>query len=405
MMHWARWRGFSGEQGSAGHIAIVLHDFSTGGTERVAIRLANAWAEAGRRVTILSGGEDGPTRALVAPAVRVVPIAPRGHRGASRKALGRALAGMVEGLRPDVVVGPGNYHAPILQAMRAALPKLRPAIVCKLSNPLYRADRSRLGQALFIAGFRRTVRGFDALAAMSPALAAEATALLGDARIQVIGEPTLDGAPPLPRTRHRTGTILCVGRLTRQKNLALALQAFARLDVSHRLLILGEGEEYGTLCDLAERLGIADRVRFAGYVPDVRPYLPLADVLLCTSLYEGYPAALVEALNAGVPVVTTPCTMALPEIMLDPSFGLIADPDPDALAGALHAVIADRLQPARAPLAELVRRGQLHASAEAWLALLDHAVAARAGGKAQPAPHATVLFGAAWEGAPARMRA
>ncbi|MFD2497819.1 glycosyltransferase [Rhizorhabdus histidinilytica] len=54
----------------ATHIAIVMHDFSNGGTERIAIRLANRWARTGRRVSILCGTAEGPARALVDPGSR-----------------------------------------------------------------------------------------------------------------------------------------------------------------------------------------------------------------------------------------------------------------------------------------------------------------------------------------------
>jgi NAD(P)-dependent dehydrogenase (short-subunit alcohol dehydrogenase family) len=48
----------------AAHIALVLHDFSGGGSERIAIRLAQRWAAAGRRVTIVAGTQAGVARPL-----------------------------------------------------------------------------------------------------------------------------------------------------------------------------------------------------------------------------------------------------------------------------------------------------------------------------------------------------
>src|SRR3546814_8979393 len=53
----------------ARHIAIILHDFSTGGSERIAIRLANRWVQMGRRVSLYCGTEQGQARALVGPGV------------------------------------------------------------------------------------------------------------------------------------------------------------------------------------------------------------------------------------------------------------------------------------------------------------------------------------------------
>jgi glycosyltransferase involved in cell wall biosynthesis len=360
---------------AADHIAVVVHELSSGGSERIAVRLANAWAGVGRRVTLFCGRSEGPLAPLVSPLVDIVPIA--NHRPASRAELGRALARLVRHHEPDIVVGPGNYHVPILAAMRAALGRDCPPIVCKISNPLRRADRSGIGQAIFSAGFRRQTRDFAALVAMSPVFAAEAAFVTGRHDIACIDEPNLDMMPGHARSPARSGTILCVGRLTRQKNFGLALEAFAQMRTAMRLVVLGEGDEIEALHDRAEALGIADRVCFEGYVRNVRAYLDRADALLCTSLYEGYPAVLVEALAAGVPIVTTPCSLALPEILTHESFGTVAAANPVDLGIALEAVTSGGTRPALAPLAELARRHQVSRSADQWLALFDRTVAGR----------------------------
>jgi glycosyltransferase involved in cell wall biosynthesis len=359
----------------AAHIALVLHQLSTGGSERVAVRLANAWAAAGRRVTLFCGSGEGPLAPLVSPDVEIVPIAQ--HKPGSRAELGRALAVQVKHHAPDVVVGPGNYHVPILAAMQQALDRHCPPILCKISNPLRRADRSGLRQMVFTAGFRRMTRRFDALIAMSPVFAAEAAFVTGRHDIACIDEPNLDAMPDAERRPEPCHTILCVGRLTRQKNFGLALETFARMPRQMQLVLLGEGEQEAMLKARAAELGIADRVRFEGYVRNVGDYLAQADALLCTSLYEGYPAALIEALAAGVPLVTTPCSLALPEILTHESFGTVAAARPFDLAIALQAVTARRTRPDLAPLAELARRHQLARSAGLWLGLIDRTVSAR----------------------------
>ncbi len=86
-------------RGPGHRILIVLHDFSGGGTERVAIRLANQWARMGRAVRIFCGTEAGPLRGLVDDAVSVEqadPVLPRARF--SRIRLGIALARAAETL-------------------------------------------------------------------------------------------------------------------------------------------------------------------------------------------------------------------------------------------------------------------------------------------------------------------
>jgi glycosyltransferase involved in cell wall biosynthesis len=125
----------------------------------------------------------------------------------------------------------------------------------------------------------------------------------------------------------------------------------------------------------AVALGVSRRVRFGGHVADIGPWLTQTDVFLSTASYEGYPAVLVEAVAAGVPVVTTDCSPALTEILTD-KLGRIVPADKDALADAVKAATmrgADD-EPARAAL---IARHRVTRAAGGWLEILDRTVAER----------------------------
>ncbi len=361
----------SDTSGRAARIALVLHDFSGGGSERIAIRLAQRWAAAGRRVTIVAGTAAGVARPL-ADGLPVVEFDPRLTRGlADRLRFGRAAAAMVERVGPDVVVSPGNWHVPAFTA--AKLAGLRRPVVAKISNPVRHSDRGPSGQRLLNAWFARATRHYAALVAMSPALAAEAEAVLGRA-VATIAEPNLpdDWAPGVRVAGSRR--FVAAGRMMPQKDFGLALATLAELPGWH-LDLLGEGRERPALEARAAALGVADRVTFHGHVADTGPFLRQASVFLCSSRYEGYPAVLIEALAAGTPVVTTPCSPAVPEIVSDISFGVVAAPTPAALAAAVRTV-AGRV-PDPVLTAVHLDRHRIGRSAAAWLDLLD-GVAARA---------------------------
>ena len=218
------------------------------------------------------------------------------------------------------------------------------------------------------AAFARATAHYAALVAMSPALAAEArTALSRD--VATIAEPNLrdDWAPPPPRPRAKV--IVAAGRMMPQKDFGLALATLAALGSEWRLDLLGDGRERARLEARAIALGVAGRVTFTGHVADTAPYLARASAYLCTSRYEGYPAVLVEALAAGTPVVTTPCSPAVSEIVSDPSFGRIVPPVAHALAAAVRAVAGT--VPDAAKTAAALDRHRIGRSASAWLALLD----------------------------------
>ena len=103
-------------------------------------------------------------------------------------------------------------------------------------------------------------------------------------------------------------TFLMVSRLSREKNIFLALEAFSDIAGKFpetRLRIVGDGPESTNLKAYAETLGIASHVYFEGHKEDVAHYLASADCFLLTSNYEGYGMSVVEALSAGVPIIMT----------------------------------------------------------------------------------------------------
>ena len=126
-----------------------------------------------------------------------------------------------------------------------------------------------------------------------------------------------------------------------KKGLAVLLQAMRlasdRGDApAWQLVIVGEGPAREGLTQLSERLGLADRVIFAGSRRDVAAILPLLDLFVCPSLYEGFGIAIVEAMMAGRPVVAS-SVGGITEIVRSGDTGLLVPPgDPAALAGAIQ---------------------------------------------------------------------
>lgn len=362
----------------ARHIAIILHDFSTGGSERIAIRLANRWVQMGRRVSLYCGTEQGPARELVGAGVAVRSCSPVTVRSPlSRIWLGWRIARLVRQDGPDIVFSPGNFHLLIL-AVLARLPyATRPAFVSKLSNPLRRAAAGHGRRRLIDAAIRLATAPVDMLVAMSPALRAEAQSVFPASRLAQIAEPVLDTGQWVhrqPRARSREAPlILCAGRLVPQKDPLTAIRAFAELPpaLGARLIWLGDGPLRRQLMQEIARLGVGDRVSMPGHVADIAPHLARADLFLLTSRYEGYPAVLVEAIAAGVPVVTTNCTVALQEILASPDLGTIAlTRDPVMLAAAIMAQL-DRPPPSQEAAQRAMAHHGLDASATAYLALFD----------------------------------
>jgi glycosyltransferase involved in cell wall biosynthesis len=201
-------------------------------------------------------------------------------------------------------------------------------------------------------------------------------------RIHIVDDPALAaadlaalaaiGAARQPQTgagRHYIG----VGRLARQKNWPLLLAAFAKIaGPDDRLTILGEGAERPRLEALAASLSIADRLALPGHGA-AAPVLAKGDVYVMSSDFEGVPAVIIEALAAGLPVVSTNCSVSMASLIGD--FGrLVPVGDAAALAAAMAAQTP--LSPtARAAAAEAMARFTVERAAGAYAALFRRATA------------------------------
>lgn len=98
---------------------------------------------------------------------------------------------------------------------------------------------------------------------------------------------------------------LAVGRLEPVKDYPTMLRAFAQTSGFSRLIVAGSGPQESELHSLSVALGIARRVRFLGFEPDVRAWMQAADGFLLTSLWEGLPMGLIEAGACALPAVAT----------------------------------------------------------------------------------------------------
>ncbi|THD36103.1 MAG: glycosyltransferase [Sphingomonas sp.] len=350
-------------------ILAFAQSLDRGGVERALVRLARGWIAAGHRVMLVTGPSRGPAPAIP-DGVEVI------DTDGSYLGMARALPGAAKRLQADIVFCPGNHYSSAAAWLHARLGKDCPPIVAKVSNRLDRDD-----QYFPIAqGYRawlRAHRAFvDHMVAMTPAMAEETMVMTGlDAsRVSVIANPpglagTGAPTPPIAGSDYLIG----IGRLAPQKRWDRAIAALA--DVARRdtkLMILGEGEARGELEDQVATLGLHDRVHLPGYATDPRPALVSARALVLTSDFEGVPGVLQEALSVGTPVVATDSSVAIREIVADPSHGsVVPTGDARALVAALdHWLAPDRPRPDPVP-----ERG--HDSVERYLRLFEELVLER----------------------------
>ena len=145
------------------------------------------------------------------------------------------------------------------------------------------------------------------------------------------------------KTSERQVTLMHISNFRALKRTDDVVRIFARVreSLDARLVLVGDGPEYGRTRELVEKLGLDDMVRYVGVVDDVVPLLAAADLLLLPSETESFGLVALEAMASGVPVVASDVG-GLPEVVEHGVTGFLAPVgDVDAMAGYCVQILAD----------------------------------------------------------------
>ncbi|HYQ79503.1 MAG TPA: glycosyltransferase [Solirubrobacterales bacterium] len=276
-------------------------------------------------------------------AVRRIPPLPLGLTGARR------LPGLVRLLRrerPDVFHAHMSSPVACKWGLAAAVLARVPAVLGTVQVGAYEPDRSSYRQ------LRALARGVDRYLAVSREIATELVEQLGwpAEKVEVLYNAVdveRAAVPAPPGLRAQLGgsetrpLVLTPARLNAQKGHDTLLEAVAAVPEA-LFLLAGDGPERERLEARAAELGVAERVSFLGRREDVPQLLAACDVFALPSLYEGSSLAVLEAMAAGIPVVSS-AIGGTEELIEDGRSGLLVPPgDAAALAVALRRALGDR---------------------------------------------------------------
>jgi glycosyltransferase involved in cell wall biosynthesis len=356
-----------------------------GGSELYAEQVAAALVRRGHKVTIFCAAHTN------APLDEVNPDGVRMIRGGGRLSVyGRAALAYLGGRlgRADVVIDVQN-GLPFLARLYAR----RPVVV--LVHHVHREQwRVVLGPLAARLGwwveskFSPWVHRRCQYVTVSEVSRDELVELGVDReRIAIVHNGTPEVAGP-PRQRSATPTLLVLGRLVPHKQVEVAIRTLAALSDEHpdaELVIAGRGWWLDPLKAEAERLGVAHRVRFAGFVTDAEKHDLLAQswLHLAPSLKEGWGLSVMEAAAHGTPSVAFRFAGGVAESVVDGQTGYLAD-DEDEFVARCRGLLGDD-----AARAEMGAAARAHAASFSWdetgkrfASVLDEVV---------PAPHGSPI--------------
>ncbi len=322
------------------HVVHVAPGLGPGGMELAMVRVVNALTQAGMRHTIVCLKGDPILRDRLDPAVEIHCL----RAGSHEPLLPWRLRKLISSTRPTVIHARNWSAWPDVALARMTI---LPAVPLIFS--FHGRDRSgpmplRRRLAFWLLG--RATPCLLTVSAASKEFLVRHVRWPAD-RVRVIPNG-VDTAVFKQRTagRDRPRAIVgSVGGLRGVKNYPLLIRACAdllknRLDLELR--IAGDGPEMGRLVELSKSLGVADRVRLLGHVPDVPAFLADLDVFCLPSDSEQNPNALLEAMATGLPCVATRVG-AVPELFDSGRCGLIVQPgNRRALAEAIRKLLSKK---------------------------------------------------------------
>jgi glycosyltransferase involved in cell wall biosynthesis len=175
----------------------------------------------------------------------------------------------------------------------------------------------------------------------------------------------------------QSNTILAAGRFTPQKGFDMLLHSFKLVHSKYphwKLNIVGNGELFVTIKNLAAELNILNAVSFSGTTQNMHRYYTNASFFVLSSRFEGLPLVLIEAQAYGLPVVSFNCPTGPQEIITHGKNGLLVEPNNiEKLAEAMELMIANEQLRADCALQALVKAKdfEINKIVKQWINLLS----------------------------------
>lgn len=330
-------------------IAIVLPNLRPGGVERVRLLLAGEFLAMGYEVDIVLRRAEGELLADVPAGATVHDLKARRVRQ-----FPLAFAKYLRRRRPDTVLV-AMWPLTAIATIVARTVHRQARIIVSEHNAFQQTPAIGRRERLLLRGTGRWSYGqADKVVAVAREVRDDLCDMTGLARgrVEVINNPirqwtgtSVDPSDTALVAWWKGGTtaLLGIGSLKPQKAFVTLIDSVARLPatIDYRLLILGEGAERATLEEHIRARALTHRIKLGGYRRDPFPFLAAADAFVLSSLWEGFPNVLTEALSMGTPIVSTDASSGVFEVLQDGAHGIIVPKgDIDALTRGICDVLA-----------------------------------------------------------------
>ena len=306
------------------NVAFIIPGMAMGGAERVVSVIANSFMERDIKCTIYVYNDIQETH-LINPNVTIINI--NWEKMSIQKGIVnkvkttllnfRRITDAVRKNRPDVIIA--FLGSALLPAALTGKVLKIPVVLSERNNPFVEKSRIYQKLSMLIAYSLSQIVVFQTERIRSK------FPLYIRKKSKIINNPLLIECP-VDFKRTPTKIILNTGRLDKQKDQITLIKAFALIAhefPEYKLIICGEGPERDNLERSIDELNLNNRVVLVGAVNNVEEYLKKAEIFVFTSIHEGYPNSLVEAMAAGLPVIATDCPFGPAEMIKTNENGIL----------------------------------------------------------------------------------
>lgn len=309
-------------------IGFVINALGNGGAERVASILANEWTKLGHNVTFYCTHAFEQQVYYTEQSVVIKKIREK-NRSGYFKLLKKLKK---EFLKDDLDIVVSFMTTPSFYAYFACK-KAKIPLVCSERNNPYMFPQSKIKRAVRQFTFSRAdylvCQTKDAQSFFNKKIQEKST---------IISNPCDNNFPP--RSKNINKTIVSAGRLDGQKDFVTLIKGFAKFaenNNEYKLEIYGDGVEKENLENLINELGLSQRCKINPFAKNIREIIANSAIFVSSSLFEGMPNVLLEALAIGTPCVATDCPIGGSRLLMeDNHFGeLIKVLNPNQLGEAL----------------------------------------------------------------------
>ncbi len=328
---------------------VLLYSMGSGGAERVTANLSNYWVAQGNEVTIATIASQNFNSYDLDPRIERIYLDLQSdsknvlmglYHNAIRVVSVRRL---IKQLQPDIAIAMMTTSNVILALATLGMTNIK-TIGSERSNP----SVNRVGR-LWTLLMKYTYRLLSAVTAMSTQsqewLQVNTNAKSVIAIPNFASWPLPSYEPKVMPPKSQRKILLAVGRLVNEKGQAMLIDAFSKVEKKYPdwdLFIVGEGYLENSLKKQVNQLDLDERIFFPGKVGNVCDWYESSDLYVMSSVVEGFPNTLVEAMSYGLPSVSFDCDTGPRDIITHEVNGLLVKPkDIDGLAEALDRMMGD----------------------------------------------------------------